>query len=54
MPDKIDNRYKTLMEKIFFDGYTEGATEVPFIRTQIETAASDLNIKLPKNLGDVL
>lgn len=48
------NRYQAIVEKIFFDGYTEGATEVPFLRTDLEKAAADLGIKLPKNLGDVL
>jgi hypothetical protein len=48
------NRYEALIEKVFFDGYTEGATEVLFVRTDLETAAEIIGIKLPKNLGDVL
>jgi hypothetical protein len=57
MPEDIPaqlNRYQAIIDKIFFDGYTDGATEVPFLRTDIEKAADDLGIKLPKNLGDVL
>jgi hypothetical protein len=57
MPEKPPaqiNRYQAIIEKIFFDGYAEGKTEIPFLRTDIETAATDLDIKLPKNLGDVL
>jgi hypothetical protein len=46
------NRYAQLIEHIFTQRYTEGATEVPFQREDIERAAQDLNVKLPKNLGD--
>ncbi|TLP43444.1 endonuclease [Cohaesibacter sp. CAU 1516] len=48
------NRYSSLIEKIFFDRYQEGATELEFARTDIEDAAEKLGIILPKNLGDVL
>ena len=48
------NRYGALIEKIFFDRYSDGATELEFARTDIEDAAEVLDIKLPKNLGDVL
>jgi hypothetical protein len=55
MADEIAlNRYSALVEKIFFDIYTRGATELAFARTDLEVAASSLGIKLPKNLGDVL
>jgi hypothetical protein len=52
-PAKV-NRYLAIIEKIFFDHYKEGSTELQFARTELETAAAELNIKLPKNLGDVL
>jgi hypothetical protein len=48
------NRYQALIEKIFFDRYEAGAVSLGFTREQIEDAAADLGIKLPKNLGDVL
>jgi len=48
------NRYLQLIEKIFFDRYTKGATEIPFERTDLEAAAEALEIDLPKNLGDVI
>lgn len=48
------NRYKALVEKIFFDRYTADITQIPFERTDLEIAASDLDIELPKNLGDVV
>ena len=51
---KSPNRYGALIEKIFFDRFSEGATALEFARTDIEDAAEVLDIKLPKNLGDVL
>jgi hypothetical protein len=53
-PAVQESRYKRLIEKIFFDLYTEGATELVFPRTAFETAAADLGIVLPKNLGDAI
>lgn len=51
---KALNRYGSLIEKIFFDRYEAGAASLDFSRADIENAATDLDIKLPKNLGDVL
>lgn len=48
------NRYGALIEKIFLDRYSAGDSELEFARTDIEDAAAELGIKLPKNLGDVL
>ena len=48
------NRYSVLIEKIFFDRFSDGATELEFARTDIENAADFLDIPIPKNLGDVL
>lgn len=53
MPEPV-NRYGTLIEKIFSDRYIDGSTELEFARTDIESAAEELAIKLPKNLGDIL
>jgi hypothetical protein len=53
-PTNSANRYQTLVKKIFFDRYTEGAIEVAFERKDLETAAAELGIVLPKNLGDVI
>ncbi|CAO4194266.1 endonuclease [Methylorubrum extorquens] len=49
-----ENRYKLLVEKIFFDGFEEGTTRFEFPRTAIEEAAAQLGIVLPKNQGDVI
>lgn len=51
---KPPNRYGALIEKIFFDRYVDGTTELEFARTDIEGAAEMLDIKLPKNLGEML
>ena len=51
---KASNRYKALIEKLFFDHYTEGATEFVFYRRELEPTAKVLNIELPANLGDVI
>ncbi len=48
------NRYTQIVEKIFFKHYKDGAVEVPFEREDIIRVASELKIKLPKNLGDIL
>ncbi|MCP4399623.1 MAG: endonuclease [bacterium] len=54
MPKKASNRYKQLIEKIFFDRFSPDAQEIHFERPDLEVAASDLGIKLPKNLGDAI
>jgi len=48
------NRYLQLIEKIFFERYSEGETEIEFARMDLERAAASLGIDLPKNLGDVI
>jgi hypothetical protein len=48
------NRYQVLVERIFFEHYKPGIREISFVRTEIEHAATDLGIELPKNQGDVL
>ena len=58
MTDKKENRYKQLLEHIFFDkafgAYRPGVTEIDFKREDLERAAKKLGIKLPKNQGDVI
>lgn len=51
---KPTNRYKRLIEKIFFDRFTGSERELYFERTDIERAAASLEMSLPKNLGDVV
>lgn len=48
------NRYTALIEAIFFKHYKKGAKSVSFVREDLELAAQQLGIRLPKNLGDVI
>jgi len=48
------NRYSRIIEKIFLQRHRKGARRVPFDRDDIERAAQDLGIRLPKNIGDVI
>ncbi len=58
VPVKIENRYKRLLEHIFFDkdfgAYKDGDTEIGFERKDLKRAAKALRIVLPENLGDVV
>ncbi len=47
------NRYKALIEAIFFDHWREGISSFEFERPEIEAKAAQLEINLPRNLGDV-
>ena len=49
-----ENRYKILIERIFKNRWSQGLTEFQFARQELETVATDLDISLPKNLGDVI
>lgn len=48
------NRYKLLIERIFQRHWEQGATQFEFARVEFESVAAELEMKLPKNLGDVL
>jgi hypothetical protein len=48
------NRYSQIIERIFLDHYQPGAQEVFFEREDIVRTARDLQIELPKNLGDLI
>lgn len=51
---KSQNRYRAIIEKIFFDHYTEGEAAFEFDRKEIKDAARELQIDLPDNLGDLI
>ena len=57
-PADVLNRYAALIEHVFFDakfgGYATGAVELTFEREDLERAAAELELKLPKNLGDIV
>ena len=52
MPKKL-NRYQALIEKIFFDHYTDGTTEFEFVREELEQGAAELDFPPVKNIGDI-
>ena len=54
VPARAANRYAALIEKIFRDLHTKGATALEFERPDLKRAATALNIELPENLGDVI
>lgn len=47
-------KYSAIIEAMFLDGYTEGATTVSFTRDHLIEYAARLGIAVPKNLGDVI
>lgn len=53
-PDPAANRYKVLIERIFFAHWAEGSAEFEFARTEIESFAAEMSITLPKNIGDLI
>lgn len=47
------NRYKALIEAIFFDHWKKKSKEFEFARDELIAKAADLEIELPRNLGDL-
>lgn len=47
------NLYQSLIEKVFFDKFNDGDTEVPWVREDLIAAAEALGVPRPANLGDV-
>src|SRR3990170_6135615 len=47
-------RYAAIIEKIFLSTYRRGMRQVEFEREDIARVAQELQITLPKNLGDVI
>lgn len=48
-----DNRYKALIEQVFFHHWKKGLKEFEFARDEIKAKASELGIALPDNVGDI-
>jgi hypothetical protein len=46
--------YAAIIEKIFFDHFKKGLSDFEFERDEIGNAATELGVKFPKNLGDVV
>ena len=48
------NRYARIIELLFTSKYAAGDRVVPFQREDVERTAAELDIPLPKNIGDLL
>lgn len=46
--------YAAIVERLFLDRWRKGMQTVEFHRSDIEAVASHLEVKLPKNLGDLI
>jgi hypothetical protein len=53
-PDPAANRYRVLIELVFFDHWEEDATEFEFKRGELKLHAEKQGITLPENLGDLI
>jgi hypothetical protein len=51
---KPESRYSAILKRIFTSKFKPGMRTVDFVREEFETAARQLGIKLPKNLGDLV
>jgi hypothetical protein len=49
-----DNRYAAIIKTIFERHHRKGLLSFDFARTEIESVAAELNIALPKNIGDLI
>ncbi|SDK67328.1 endonuclease [Billgrantia gudaonensis] len=47
------NRYTAIIQRIFDDHYVPGDMEFEFARDEAEAIAAELEIELPKNIGDI-
>lgn len=54
MAERPPNRYARLLSHVFNANYQEGATRVPFTRSDLVSASQELGVPLPKNLGDAI
>lgn len=54
VPKKTKNRYDAIIEKLFESHYSQNKDFFDFTRDEFEKTATKLEIKLPKNIGDVL
>lgn len=54
LSNNTQSRYKALIEKVFFDRYKKSAKSVEFERGDLVSAATEIGMTLPKNLGDVI
>ncbi len=51
--EKKPNRYQAIIAQVFADHYFKGVKEFEFKRDEVAFIASNLGMKLPKNIGDI-
>ncbi|MEJ7807510.1 MAG: hypothetical protein WKG03_16495 [Telluria sp.] len=51
---KALNRYSAIIEKVFTNHYRRRSETFEFTREELEDIATELGIKLPKNIGDLI
>lgn len=51
---KAQNRYAAIIERVFLNHFRTGLREFEFTRDEFEQVAAHLQIKLPKNVGDLI
>lgn len=49
-----NNRYLTIIEKVFFNHYSQGLEKFEFERDELPEAAVELGVAVPRNLGDII
>ncbi|MBD0428165.1 hypothetical protein ICN86_15180 [Aquisalinus flavus] len=49
-----ENRYKRILERIFFDKYQDGLAVIPFERQEMLDVCQELGFTAPKNIGDAV
>lgn len=54
MSSSSPTRYARILERVFLDHYKKGDREVEFLRQEMVSVANELDIELPKNLGDIV
>ena len=53
-PSPRGRMYGAIVERLFLDRWEKGVEAVEFHRSDIEAVATQLGVKLPKNLGDLI
>ncbi|WCM87787.1 hypothetical protein [Acidovorax sp. NCPPB 3576] len=51
---KTPNRYSAIIERVFRNHYEEGADSFEFTREELVAVATELGLRLPKNVGDLI
>lgn len=53
-PRAESNSYERILSKIFFDRYKPELRTIPFSRDELVSAAEQLDLRVPRNIGDIV